>query len=60
MRVQHKDTGIEATFVSYNLHGLGEFIAQFDDGDKSSELLREWKPVDGGPWPDEDGVRHDP
>jgi hypothetical protein len=42
----------ECTFAGYNYHGLGEFIAQFDDGSASSEFCRDWEPVNGR-WPDE-------
>jgi hypothetical protein len=50
--VRHKETGEIASFCGYNYHGVGEFIALFGDGSKSSEYVRDYEPVDGR-WPDE-------
>jgi hypothetical protein len=50
--VRHKLYGYLAAFGGYNRHGLGEFIAVFEDGERSSEMISEYCPVDGR-WPTE-------
>jgi hypothetical protein len=49
---RNKIYGELCMFAGYNYHGLGEFIAQFEDGSKSSEMVGDWCPVDGR-WPHE-------
>lgn len=46
MKVRHKETGIIASFSKYNYHGVGEFIAIYEEGDASSEYVRDYYPID--------------
>lgn len=48
MRVVHKDSGTEATVTGPNPCGLGEMIVQYDEGDASSEYIRDWTALEGG------------
>lgn len=45
-RVRHRETDDVATATRMNLHGIGEFIALYDDGDMSSEMCRDYEPLD--------------
>lgn len=51
-KMRNKEDGSIASFCGYNYHGVGEFIALFEDGSKSSEYIRDSEPIDGR-WPDE-------
>lgn len=42
MRVRHKDTKLQGYSEKLNLHGLGEIIVDFNDGDMASEFIRDY------------------
>lgn len=43
MKVRHKEKGYLGSSGNFNMHGLGEMIVYFEDGDCSSEFIRDYE-----------------
>lgn len=43
--VKHKETGQLAYVSALNFHGVGEFIAQYPEGDASSDTIADYEPT---------------
>jgi hypothetical protein len=53
MRVRSKKTGSLGEATDFNIHGLGEIVVYFDEGDCSSEFFREYEvQLTSGEWKD--------
>jgi hypothetical protein len=53
MRVRRKSTGTMGEATDFNTHGLSEIIVCFDEGDMSSEFVRDYEVLlSTGEWRD--------
>ena len=43
--VKHREDGHEAEVIGLNFHGVGEFIALFNDGSQDSCMMSEYEPT---------------
>lgn len=56
MRVRNKDHGHLGYSSRFNTYGIGEIIVTFEDGDASSEEIRDYDVLLGDEWVDLSGA----